>query len=153
MDIYEFITPSDSITFKSDDDKVAFSCTLLLGSGKAGCERFNENNETVSIPSMLAFHPNPTATIKDYLGMGLDEFIIHNEQKIIDCFKSFSYGSVEDRKTYDDALDAITNDEKRKEFKAKHEDRNRTSMSRWVQGAWNMAQNLEKRKLTKTKQD
>jgi len=52
MNIYEFITPSDPITFKADDDKVAFVCAAILGKGQAGCE-----NKTTgeSLPTMLMF--------------------------------------------------------------------------------------------------
>jgi hypothetical protein len=153
MNIYELITPSDSITFKTDDDKVAYSCALILGSGKAGCSRRDENNNEVSIPSLLLFDSEPETTIKEYLGETLDEFLDSHKQKIIDCFKSFAYGSIEDRKTYDDALEAITDDEKRKEFQSKHEDRNRTSMSRWVQGAWNIAKKLEEKMLESTEKN
>ena len=38
MNIYKFITPSDPITFKAENDKIAYACVLFLGNGKAGCE-------------------------------------------------------------------------------------------------------------------
>jgi len=56
MNIYEFITPSDPITFKADDDKVAFTCALLLGNGKAGCTNLKTGD---SIPTMLMFAKDP----------------------------------------------------------------------------------------------
>jgi hypothetical protein len=37
MFLYEFVTPSDPITFKAENDKIAFCCALILGSGKACC--------------------------------------------------------------------------------------------------------------------
>ena len=70
MNIYEFITPSDPITFKADDDKVAFTCALLLGNGKAGCE----NKATgESLPTMLMFAKDPDKDIQDFIGVIVDK--------------------------------------------------------------------------------
>ena len=139
MNIYEFITPSDPITFKADDDKVAFTCALLLGNGKAGCE----NKATgKSLPTMLMFAKDPDKDIQDFIGGDFKEFLEANKPKIAECFKSFAYGSVSDRQTFDDACDAITDPEKLKEFKEKHEDKNRSSMSQWVKGAWQYGERM-----------
>lgn len=139
MNIYEFITPSDPITFKADDDKVAFTCALLLGNGKAGCE----NKATgESLLTMLIFAKDPDKDIQDFIGGDFKEFLEANKTMIAECFKSFAYGSVSDRQTFDDACDAITDPEKLKEFKAKHEDKNRSSMSRWVKGAWQYGERM-----------
>lgn len=139
MNIYEFITPSDPITFKADDDKVAFACALLLGNGKAGCD-----NKTTgeSIPTMLMFSKDPDKEIENFIGGDFKDFIETNKQKIKECFNSFAYGSVSDRQTFDDACEAITDTEKLKVFKAKHEDKNRSSMSQWVKGAWSYAERM-----------
>lgn len=139
MNIYEFITPSDPITFKTDDDKVAFTCALLLGNGKAGCTNLKTG---VSIPTMLMFAKDPDKDIQDFIGGDFKEFLKANKKKIAECFKSFSYGSPSDRQTFDDACDAITDPEKLKEFKAKHEDKNRSSMSQWVKGAWQYGEHM-----------
>lgn len=131
--IYEFITPSDPITFKANDDKVAFTCALLLGNGEAGC---NNTSTGRSLPTLLFFSSNPDESIREFIGGEFDEFIMVNKQQIGECFRSFCYGSAEDRKTFEDACDSITDEGKLKDFKAKYEDRNRTSMSRWVKAAW-----------------
>lgn len=133
MNLYELITPSDPITFKAEDDKVAFFCAVYLGGGKAGCE----NAETrESIPSLLLFVDDQVKYANDYLGVEIEKFTSDNLQKIADCFHSFAYVSARERRTYDDAVGAITDPNKLKEFKTLHEDRNRTSMSKWVQDAW-----------------
>ena len=141
--IYEFITPSDPITFKAENDKVAFTWALLLGNGKAGCRKYDKENNQVSLPTMLAFSQNLESEIKNFIGGDFKKFIDNNKQQIKDCFLSFSYGDIEDRKTYDDACNAITEANKLKEFKAKHENRNRTSLNTWVKTAWNMAEKLK----------
>lgn len=141
MTIYEFITPSDPITFKADNDKIAFVCVLLLGNGKAGCTNTATQE---SIPSMLMFSKDPDKAIEDFIGGDFKEFLEANKSSIAECFKSFAYGSVSERRTYDNACEAITDPDKLKEFKAKHEDAERSSMSRWVATAWNYAERLSK---------
>lgn len=132
--IYEFITPSDPITFVSENDKIAFFCSLILGKGKAGMRK--ENDEEIEMSPMFLFHPDPLPIIENYLGCGIDEFGDQNSEAVSSCFLSFAYGSIEDRKIFDDAISAITDTEKLKDFKSKHEDRNRTSLSQWVKAAW-----------------
>jgi len=52
MILYEFITPSDPITFYAPDDDVALAVGIIIGSGKAGVT----NTETgKSLPSLLLF--------------------------------------------------------------------------------------------------
>lgn len=137
MNTYELITPGDPITFKADNDKVAFMCALLLGNGKAGCT----NDDTgESVPSLMLFCTAPDAEIRAYLDCDPKQFIEDNRQHISYCFASFSYGRPSERRDYDDAIEAITDPEKLKEFKAKHEDRNRSSMSKWVANAWKMGE-------------
>ena len=139
MNIYEFITPSDAVTFKAENDKIAFAVTVIIGSGKAGCDNHNTGE---SLPTILIMSEDPEKDVNKFLGENIKEFMQENKSRIKACLKSFAYGSIEDRKTYDDALDSITDEEKLKEFKAKHEDRNRTSMNQWVQAAWDYSDNL-----------
>lgn len=140
MNIYELITPSDPITFKAENDKIAFACALLLGEGKAGCE-----NKTTGgrVPSLLMFNPDPEKEIADFIGGDFREFMDANTLGISDAFLSFAYGSVSDRVTYDDACSAITDIDKLNEFKAKHEDKNRSSMSQWVKSAWKIGASIK----------
>lgn len=139
--LYEFVTPSDPITFKADDDKIAFTCALLLGNGKAGCDNLDTGD---SIPTMLMFSKEPEKEIEKYIGSDPSDFINENKPQIAECFKSFSYGSAQDRQTFDDACEAITDPEKLKEFKNKHENKNRSSMSQWVKAAWDMGESFSK---------
>lgn len=140
--IYEFITPSDTITFKAENDKVAFVCAVLLGKGQAGCIRFEKGQE-VTIPSMMFGVQDINVAIELYLETSLDEFIQENKKSIKNAFASFAYGSIEERQTFDDAIESITDEEKLNDFKAKHEDRNRTSLSGWVAYAWELGSNIK----------
>lgn len=137
--IYEFITPSDAITFRAIDDKVAYCVTVIVGHGHAGCQR--EDGE--SLPTLIIFSNDLDKEIESYLGVGLVEYSKQEKDAIAEALESFAYGSVSERKTYDDAIEAITDPEKLQDFKEKHEDRNRTSLSRWVQSAWNYANKIK----------
>lgn len=141
MNIYNFITPSDHITFKTNNNKVAFTCALLLGNGKAGCDNITTGEK---LPTFLAFSEEPQKQIDEFIEGDFGEFIKSHKSEISDCFKSFAYGSVSERETYDDACNSITDDEKLKEFKKKHEDKNRSSMSQWVKAAWKYGENILK---------
>lgn len=139
MNTYEFITPSDPITFKADNDKIAFACAFILGSGNAGCTNLTTGEK---LPTMLMFSEDPVKDVSEFIGGDFSEFIKDNKPKVAECFSSFCYGSAADRQTFDDACEAITDPEKLKEFRDKHEDKNRSSMSKWVRGAWKYAQHF-----------
>lgn len=141
MNYYEFITPSDTITFKTDNDKVAYFCALLLGNGKAGCKNLTSEE---SLPTMLMFSDDPEKKIKDFIGSDLKEFLDNNKPAIAECFKSFAYATFRERPVYDATLEAIKDPIKHQEFKLLHEDVNRTSMSRWVLGAWQYGEKFSK---------
>lgn len=140
QNIYNFITPSDHVTFLAKNNNVAYVCAILVGGGKAGCE----NAETKeNIPTFLLFDSDPSKTITEHLGCSLNSFIEGNKLAIIECLHSFAYGKLEARKTFDDACDAISDPQRLQEFKSKHEDRNRSSLNQIVQVAWNYAKNLQ----------
>jgi len=52
MTLYEFITPSDPITFYAPDDDVALAVGIIVGGGKAGVTNLTTEE---SLPSLLLF--------------------------------------------------------------------------------------------------
>jgi hypothetical protein len=140
MILYEFITLSDPITFKAKDDKIAFCCAMMLGSGEAGC---NNTETSESVPAMLFLAEDPEKIIFDFLGNDLSRYVEAHKPDVIEAFKTFAYGSVSSRKSYDLACYYITDPEKLQEFKVKHEEENRSSMTEWVKSAWSYAKALE----------
>lgn len=148
MPLYEFITPSDPITFRAPDNRIAFVCALILGNGKAFCER--EDGESIDTCFALGRRGELDGAITVMLGTTLKEFTAAHSPAIADAFDSFSYGHFSDRQQYDDALAAITDPGELAEFKAKHDDRRRTSISQWVTGAWNYAGNFRAKAAEKT---
>lgn len=135
--IYELIQPSDPIHFKAESDKIAYYCALVLGNGKAGVRR--TDGEECASP-ILFLHPDPMPIIEQYLGASIEVFGDENAADVADCFDSFSYGDLATYRLYCEAVEAITEPEKLKAFKASHEDKNRSSLSTWVKGAWRYAE-------------
>ncbi len=142
MNLYEFVTPSDAITFKAINDKVAYMVAILMGNGKAGCNK--EGGE--SIPTMLMFDPTPEKTIDEYLGMQGSKFVKDNNDNIADSLLSFAYGTFASREVFDKAFAACASDEDRDKFLKKHETKNRTSMSQWVKAAWDAGKKIKAKK-------
>ncbi len=147
MHTYEFITPSDAITFKAASDRTAYACALVLGSGKAGCRNTDTGAE---VPTLLLFAQDPEKDISGYLGATIGEYMEANGPEMAECFDSFAYVSATERRIYDDALDAITDAENLLAFKQKHEDRSRSSLSEWVAAAWKYAAKMRQAQKTQT---
>ena len=139
--IYNFITPSDPITFITHDPKVAFICALIMGNGKAGCQ----GEDGSDIPSLLflAKAEEVNRIMDEQLGEP-GVFIKEHLKEMVECFDSFAYVTIADRQQYDEALAAITDPGRLREFKARHENRQRTSMYTWVSSAWKMAEQFRK---------
>lgn len=144
---YELINPSDAITFKAESDKIAFFCALILGNGKAGISR--EDGKEVEESPMLMFVSNPLPIIEKYLGCSLVEFKDNNLGEISECFLSFAYGTFSDRAAFDRDVASFKTSIGLEAYLEAHEDRNRSSMSKWVQGAWDYGRAF-KNKLNET---
>lgn len=137
--IYEYITPSDPVTFIAFSDKIALIVSIIIGNGKAGCMNVATGE---SLPSLLMFEPDPKGIVSAYLEKDPDAFIAENKECIASAFDSFAYGSVSDRAAFDHACSCITDKGKLLEFKKSHENKNRTSMNKIVQAAWDYAEEL-----------
>lgn len=142
--LYEFITVSDPITFRASNDSIAFVVATELGQGNAGCMNCDTGEK---VKSMTSFMPDNKIqeVIRNYCGNDAKAFILEHAQEIADAYKSFAYGSVSNRRTYDAAIAAITDPKKLDEFKALHEDQNRTSLSQWVALAWKHGEAIQKK--------
>ena len=140
---YEFITTGDAITFSTDSDKIAFACTVMLGHGKAGCKRY-EGKVEVDIDGTVAATADPNRAIESRLGSSLNQFLKDNTTEMVKCFNSFAYGTKEQRPQYDQALEALKDPVKWLEYRAKHESDNRTSLTTWVIGAWELGEAIQK---------
>ncbi len=133
--IYQFVTPSDPVTFKAKRPEIAFAAALRLGHGKAAATAENGDN----VPCMFIFSltSDIDRTIKEQCGgLPLCDFERLNAAELAECFESFAYGTIESRPAYDAVIDAISDPIALVFAKLEHEDRDRTSMNRWVKTAW-----------------
>lgn len=131
--LYKFITASDEITFLAPNDKIAYCCTVIIGAGQAGCQNVDTQE---SLDTMVFFSSDPLPEITETLGMEISLFVRKFEIEVADCFGSFAYCSVNQRKKYDSKLESLKNPEEIEAFKNDHEAQNSTSMNRWVKKAW-----------------
>lgn len=138
MFVYEFLVPSDTITFKAENDKIAYMCAVLLGEGKAQCIKHDAGQET-SLGTLFLFECGVDEKIVEYIGGDVNDFISANKDKIKEGLSSFMYVSPEEREDYDNELEAIEGDEAKEAFKKSKENELRTSLSLWVLKAWHYA--------------
>jgi hypothetical protein len=147
MNTYEFITPSDPITFQAENNQVAFAVAMAVGGGKAFCNLLDADGNTVKgageMPcTAVMFSPNAGQEAQAVLGLPLADFIQANRPAVTAALRSFCYGNWASRTLYDLAVAEITDLEKLREFKKQHDLNLRTSMSQWVNYAWQLADEL-----------
>jgi len=136
---YLLLVPNESITFKTDDDKVAMACALILGGGQTGVIRMDEaSGIEIKIPSLTIFDTNASETIELYLEMTLAKYLPAHEKEMGKCLETFAYTTLDNRKAFDEKLFAKKESERNK-FLANHAEKNQGQYSRWVTLAWSYA--------------
>lgn len=144
LNVYQLLVPNESITFKSDDDKVAMATCLILAQGQAAAIRLDKSTGIeVRIPSLTIFNENASEDIEKFLGSPLSKFLPMNEQKMSDCLASFAYVSIDERKDFDNKLYSFQSSEAKNKFLGKHEEKKRGQYSRWVSLAWSYSRALQ----------
>lgn len=143
--IYGFITPSQELTFKADDDKVAFMCAYIVGEGNTSCIRIDEKGEKVEIPTLLYLNKDHEAFATEYLGEHPSEFTIKNWDKMIECFDSFVGCNLTSREEYDRRVDEIENPDEKQLYIDTYREEN-PSLLGWENGARYYAQQFRNKK-------
>lgn len=127
--MWEVINPSDAVSFTTDDVRIAIGVTALVGEGHYGLQ----DEKGREYPAMLLFmdmeqigkhlcpHFNSLKEMLDYLGAHPD--------KTIAALESFALASIPQRIDFEKALEAITDEEKRRKYVAEFNDRHRTSVN------------------------
>lgn len=134
MPIYELINPSDPYTFEAGSIEVAgvAAATLSTGFGaqEVGCE-----DEGESTPVMFGWDE----WLKEH---GIDsDWIAAHRTEIADALDSFLIGNPADRQDVEDMLAELPPD-KQESWKARRQDRHRTSMNQIGESATNLARRL-----------
>lgn len=131
--LYEIINPSDALTMYAPDLVTAGVAVAILGHGQYGVE---------GTPILFGWDEWFEGNGIQDLDIWLDQS--DNLKSVAQCLRSVALGSVEERKYYDAALEAITDDAARKKFIADRNDRRRSSMNDIETRAHKLADACEK---------
>lgn len=135
MKLYEFITPSDPITFYAPDNDIAEAVGLIVGRGKAGIQYTDERRNKDLIPNTMTIFSGwdngQEVRVRKTMKNRLSE--------IIAAGKTFAVCSPAFREEYDELTDNGSNDERVKKWDAKH----RSSMSDWCTFARSLKRKID----------
>ncbi len=120
MQLYEFITPSDPITFYAPDIDVAEAISLFVGNGKAGFRSF-DNIKTPN--TMTVFSGGIQGEQLERFKKVMDERI----DEVIAAGRTFAVCSKSYREEYDTLTENSTNTEQIEKWDERH----RSSMNNW----------------------
>lgn len=133
-ELYEFVNPSDVITFYADNDDYARAATLLVGGGKAGCKKKNG----YSLDNCLtAFCGEAPEEVYDFI----KKAIINKDEKLLDALNSFAVCDFGERYIFDDYTKNGTDKEKLKKW----DDKKRTSLNDFCSYARHLAEIIKNR--------
>ena len=119
---YELINPSDPYTFLADNKEVATLTVFCLSSFYGA----KSQDGTEEVPVFLL--GGSKEWYIDEFGRTPDEGLEAYRKEVADALSSFMLGEFEDRRRYDIALNAITEEDKRKQFIEEWQD-GRSSMN------------------------
>ena len=122
MKLYEFITPSDPITFYAPDKDIAEAVALFIGKGKAGLRAVDES-ET---PNTMHFFSIP----KDVLGR-VKNAMDNRTDEVVQSAHTFAVCKPEYREEYD----ILTKNGTDKDAVDKWDNKHRSSCSSWCEFA------------------
>jgi len=120
MKLYEFITPSDPITFYAPDNDIAEAISLFVGNGKTGIKAADDSETPYT---MTVF----SGGLKGEQLKRFKETMEKRVDEVIAAGKTFAVCSISQREIYDDHTNN-GQDEKRVK---KWDDKNRSSLSDW----------------------
>ena len=123
MTEYKLINPSDPYTFLAKTKESAALAVFLLGTMYGASPK--DDNEEKRIPVFL--FGGAEEWYRKEFGRSTEAGFKAEKQNVADALLSFMYGSFEDRRRYEAALNAITDEEKKKVFMEEWQD-GRTSM-------------------------
>ena len=148
--IYEVINPSDPITFDAPDLASAFLALQLVGKGwYAG-----ESEEGPNIPMMPPLRGSEHVMenyLRDTFNLtpdNFDAFVEKHTDDVILTLKSFVTGKSNERYLYESALNAIDDENKKKNFIALWDDKQRSSLNDITNRAHGLAASMEKNRAS-----
>lgn len=143
MSVYEFINPSDALTFEGNDDNVAAAAALILGQGQAGLRPLDGDTEREVLPLMLLWGDGEFETWLEKRGIGdFSEFADKHRNEIVAFLRSVVYGDERDRRAFD-VMISETAPERLQIVRDKWNDARRSSLTDWATAALKTAERLE----------
>lgn len=139
MGLYEVINPSDPVTFHAPDNAIAIAVVVLLGRGSYAAE--DESGNNVGGMALFLSEEKVQALLVEWLGPheSLGAWIHLHAETIIAALESCAVMPRGERQTYDLAMAAITDEDKRKAFRDAVLDKRRSSLNNICARAWEMA--------------
>ena len=119
MKLYEFITPSDPITFYAPDNDIAEAIGLFVGNGKAGVRAVDDSKSPNTLIILSGIPDDQLKRFKTTMSERLDE--------VLAAGKTFAVCEVSYREEYDELTKNSTDTERVEKWDNKH----RTSLSDW----------------------
>jgi hypothetical protein len=146
---------SDPITFLAEEPRYATAVALSLGSGLYGLrECFAEKqNEIFEMPVFYFYTAEAVerwvAEVFEEEGFKtLEELLVSLDKlRFADILRTLQVCSPGERESYQKALEAISDLEKRREYMRWWKERRRSSLNDIVLTAWKMANSVEKKYL------
>lgn len=161
MRIWEIINPFDTVTFLAEDYRYAVAVTLLLGSGTYGLKECFPNTEDgpfempiFTFSSAQDFKNWFTQTFTEEGFTDLEELLTALDKlRLAEILRTVQVCSPVERESYQKALEAIDDLEKRREYmRWWKEQRRQSSMMDITLAAWKAANAVEKKFLEEYQQ-
>ena len=138
--LYELINPSDQTHFEAPNLLVAALVTFLLGQGQYGAKP--EDDEAAEVPIFL-FGGADEWWSEHFPDEQMEGAADRHREVLVRSLRSVCYGDLRERRLYDDALAAITDEQKRAEFIESWNDKHRSSLNNIMGRAHKFAERFE----------
>jgi len=145
--LYEIINPSDAVTFRAPDDRIARAVALGLGNGNYGLKRC-EDGKQVDVPCLLLLLPEAGARsclIEWFGDADFKGYIAGHQAEIAEALESCQNVAPDGREGYE-ALLVAQPKAKRAAFVKRYEDKHRSSLNTITKFAWATAKAMRKAK-------
>lgn len=141
--LYELINPSDETHFEAPDLLIATLVTFVLGHGRYAAEPQEEGAEKVPLFLLGGADEWWSERFPDEPMEGAAD---RHSERVAAALRTVCYGGPRQRLLYDEALAAITNEQRRADFIAKWNDEHRSSLNNIMGRAHSIADSLEAKK-------
>lgn len=141
MALYEVVNPSDGITFRTDDVKIAIALTAMLGGGKYGLE---DEKGKQDYPTLFLFMSKEQIDekLKPYFN-NVDEMFSYVDghlKEMVEAIDSLAVADIAKRIDYEKALEHITDETEKQKYKDWFNDEHTSSLN----NIYGYAQSLRK---------